>query len=130
MSVRFAECEDPTFAPRMVTVAALGWTAIVIGWFTEITVMPGYFMDWRTVVIPALVALGVAALAAIVYWLSLPYGWIITTVAVAITVAVSIFAVALPAFAFPVVAAPVAAVLVAAVLWLPPIRRYLQHKPR
>lgn len=130
MSVRFAECEDPTFAPRMVTVAALGWTAIVVGWLVEIAVMPYYLMRWQTVVIPALAALGVAALAAIVYWLSLPYGWAITTLAVSFTVVAAFFAISFTAFVIPVVAGPLAAVLVAAVLWLPPMRRYLQHKPR
>ncbi|MFB9775458.1 hypothetical protein [Brevibacterium otitidis] len=131
-SVRFEECADTTFGPRMVTVAALSWTAIVAASLMELIIAPARFANWQFLLTVAAIALGVAAVTAIVYWLSLPYGWVITTVAVAVTVAVTQFVMSAPLMLayLPVLAAPLAAGLVAAAFWLPPMRRYLQHKPR
>lgn len=69
-SVRFEECADTTFGPRMVTVAALSWTAIVAASLMELIIAPARFAAWQFLLAVVAIALGVAAVAAIVYWLS------------------------------------------------------------
>ena len=128
-SAPFLECTDTAFRRRMLSVLLIAGLCTAASFAAE-AVFYGFIhvltLEFWLAVTGVSAAVG--ALAAVAYWLSVPYGWGVASIAVSVVVAVSTAALGSPIlFVISLGAAPLAGVICFGLLHLPPARRLLNR---